>query len=351
MAQATPSEFAGVSTDALQPQSGESASAGKADSKSFKEMYANLGGAFPMHDAVIEALPKGRTFVSVRHYGTSAWTVPGKITARGPGGSDEYYFVKVAAGESGRIMLEGEYESFKMIYQTTPDFIPKPIGSGKYRIKKETYYFYMTEFVDMDVKAAPDPAEFSRRLAIMHKLSKSPTGKFGFHIPTCDGSGDRPHVVDWQDSWAVFYRNLFLGVCRLDLKRNGPWPKYERAIEQVAYKVIPRLLEPLQANGRELKPCLIHGNLYEGNLGISMKTGLTLIFDASSYFAHNEMELGHWKCEFSPVFKSRAYIKHYVRHYRPAEPAEEFEDRIRLYSLKGTINYSAGHPSGRLRKM
>ena len=126
----------------------------------------------------------------------------------------------------------------------------------------------------------------------MHKLSKSPTGNFGFATQTCDG--DRAHVVDWQDSWADFYRNLFLGVCDLDIKRNGPWPEYERAINQVAGKVIPRLLEPLQANGRVLKPCIIHGDLWEGNMGINMETGDSLLFDAGSYFAHNEMELGHW---------------------------------------------------------
>jgi fructosamine-3-kinase len=230
--------------------------------------------------------------VSVEHFGTSAWTITGKITARGLDGSDEYYFVKIAYGETGRIMLGGEYESSKLIYETTPDFIPKPFGYGKYRCPEPETYFYLSEFVDMDVQAAPDPAEFTSRLARLHHRSTSPTGKFGFHVPTCDG--DRAHVVDWQESWAVFYRNLFLGVCALDLKRNGPWPEYERAIDQVASKVIPRLLKPLQADGRELKPCLIHGDLWEGNMGINLNTGESILFDAGSYFAHNEMELGHW---------------------------------------------------------
>jgi fructosamine-3-kinase len=241
---------------------------------------------------VATALPKGRTFVSVEHFGTSAWTITGKVTALGPDKSEEYYFVKIAYGDTGRIMLGGEYESSKIIYDTMPDFIPQPIGFGRYRGPGPETYFYLSEFVDMDVTTPPDPAEFTSRLAQLHKLSKSPTGKFGFAVQTCDG--DRAHVVDWQESWAVFYRNLFLGVCELDLKRNGPWPEYERAIEQVASKVIPRLLEPLQANGRKLKPCIIHGDLWEGNMGINMETGDSLLFDAGSYFAHNEMELGHW---------------------------------------------------------
>ncbi len=255
---------------------------------------------------------------------------------------------KVAFGETGRIMLNGEFESSKLIHSIMPTFIPEPFGFGKYKVQNPATYFYLSRFVDMDTTSAPDPAKFCRRLAQMHQLSRSPTGKFDFHIQTCDG--DRAHVVDWQDSWAVFYRNLFLGVCELDVRRNGPWPRYERAIQQVAWKVIPRLLEPLQSEGRQIKPCIIHGDLWEGNMGIDKETGNTLIFDAGSYFAHNEMELGHWRCEFTSVFSKKKYTEHYKRYYEAAEPADEFDDRNRLYSLKGAINYSAGHTKSSLRE-
>lgn len=63
----------------------------------------------------------------------------------------------------------------------------------------------------------------------------------------------------------------------------------------------------------------------------------------------DDMTLGR-KCEFSTVFRDQAYIDEYVKHYPKAEPEEEFYDRVRLYSLKGAINYSAGHPNSELRK-
>ncbi|KAK1765950.1 Fructosamine kinase-domain-containing protein [Phialemonium atrogriseum] len=324
-----------------------------------KQILAQLDGVFPMDQAVIDALPEGSTFISVEHFGTSAWTITGRVIARSLDGSEQRYFLKaitspqildngVAYGETGRIMLGGEFESSKIIHNTTPDFIPTPFGFGKYKVQSPATYFYLSEFVDMDVTSPPDPAEFTRRLANLHRTSQSPTGKFGFHVRTCDG--DRPHSVEWQESWATFYRNLFLGVCHLDTKRNGVWPEYERAVHQVAWKVIPRLLEPLQAEGRELKPCIIHGDLWEGNMGINLETGESLLFDAGSYFAHNEMELGHWRCEFSSVFRSELYTRHYLLNYPAAEPTNEFDDRTRLYSLKGAINYSAGHPGSPLRK-
>ncbi|AEO64726.1 uncharacterized protein THITE_116263 [Thermothielavioides terrestris NRRL 8126] len=56
------------------------------------------------------------------------------------------------------------------------------------------------------------------------------------------------------------------------------------------------------------------------------------------------------RCEFSSVLRRKEYIENYRIHYEPAEPEEDFEDRIRLYSLKAAINYSAGHPGCLLRK-
>ena len=256
--------------------------------------------------------------------------------------------MQIAFGETGRIMLGGEFESSKVIYSVMPDFIPTPVGFGKFEAQGPSTYFYMSEYVDMDVTAAPDPAEFTGQLAQLHKASQAPNARFGFHVRTCDG--DRAHVVDWQDSWTVFYRNMFLAVCDLDIRRNGPWAEYERAVQQVAWRVIPRLLDNLREGDRPIKPCLIHGDLWEGNMGIRKQTGKTILFDAGSFYGHNEMELGAWRCEYTSVFRAPEYTNAYLLHYPAAEPAHEFDDRNRLYSLKGAINYSAGHASSQLRR-
>ena len=219
-----------------------------------------------VYQHIAVALPLDYVFISVKNFGTSVWTITGRLTARSTDGSEKSFFVKVsqcdkppvtgpselimtwiqvAYGESGRVMLRGEFESSKLIYGLTPDFLPEPFGFGRYKVPNPPTYFYLSEFVDMDVTTAPDPVEFTSKLTHLHKISRSPKGRFGFHVETCDG--DRAHVIEWQDSWVILYRNLFLGVCELDLKRNEPWPEYERAIKQVADKVIPRLLEPLKS--------------------------------------------------------------------------------------------------------
>lgn len=194
--------------------------------------------------------------------------------------------LQVAFDDHGMTMLNGEYESSKIIHGLMNDFLPKPFGFGKYKTPYPATYFYLSEFVDMDVTTAPDPAEFTKRLAQLHQASNSPSGQFGFDVQTCDGQV--AHTVDWQDSWATFFTKLLVGVCEKDLVTNGPWPEMERATKQLVNVVIPRLLGPLQADGRVLKPCIIHGDLWEGNMGINLETGESILFDVGSYYAHNE---------------------------------------------------------------
>jgi fructosamine-3-kinase len=204
---------------------------------------------------------------------------------------------QVAAGEHGRLMLGGEHESSKLIYSVMPDFIPKPYGFGRYKVQEPATYFYMSEFIDLDVTTAPNPEEFMGRLAQLHKTSQSPNGKFGFDVVTYDGN--IPHTVGWESNWVDFFRNLFMGACALDAANNEPWPDLDRAVRQMGEAVIPRLLGGLRQSGSNdpVKPCLIHGDLWELNRGIDMETGDNVVYDASSYYAHNEMEFGNWRSE------------------------------------------------------
>ncbi|TPX17324.1 uncharacterized protein E0L32_012211 [Thyridium curvatum] len=181
-----------------------------ADPIKAQDVLAKLSGSFPMDEAVVE----GNSFASVSHFGTSAWTVTGKVLAKTREGTDAAYFLKIAYGEHGGVMLKGEFESAKIIYGLMPGLIPQPFGYGRYKTSNPVAYFYLSEFIDMDITPAPDPVEFTTQLAALHKRSGSPNGRFGFHVVTCDGK--MPHTVDWQDSWATFLGRLLQGVCKLD---------------------------------------------------------------------------------------------------------------------------------------
>ncbi|KAB5516896.1 Fructosamine kinase-domain-containing protein [Coniochaeta sp. 2T2.1] len=312
---------------------------------SVKDVLEQQDGGFPMDEAVKEVLHShGMTYVAVDPFGTSAWTVTGRVTALDGDGEEKSYFLprSVAYGEHGGVMLRGEFESANEIFRLMPGFIPEPYGYGRYKEANPATYFYLSEFMNMDITTPPDPDELGSKLSELHKKSESPTGKFGFHVVTCDGK--IPHTVDWQDSWAVFFGRLLQGVCKLDAETNAQWPEFDIALQQLVDKVIPRLLGNLTHDGQPIKPSIVHGDLWEPNLGTNMETGELVMYDVGSYYAHNEMDLGQWRADFCSSLRSPVYTRAYLRYYPAAEPVEEFDDRNRLYSLKGTINYSAGHP-------
>ena len=169
-------------------------------------------------------------------------------------------------------MMVGEYTSVTKIHSLIPGLVPAPHSWGKYRSGSPDTYFFLSDFVDMDTSSAPDPAQFTARLAELHHKSESPNNSmFGFDVTTCDGK--LPHTVAWEKSWATFFAKLLRDVLDLDREANGEWPELEAAAEQVITGVIPRLLGILQSDGRELKASLIHGDCWEGEYTLVHDSG------------------------------------------------------------------------------
>lgn len=241
-------------------------------------------------------------------------------------------------------MLLGEYTSMRAIHSLLPGLVPKPHGPSN-SIKR---YFLLYNFLEVDFKNAPDPDLFTKKVAELHKYGSSENGKFGFHVPTYDGK--LPQPVDWQSSWALFFTNLLTAVLKLDIEVNGVWPEFQDASKQLLDAVIPRLLGTLQSEGRSIKPNLIHGNLSPGNFGTSMETGGIILNSPCSLYAHNEIELGAWRCEWAKFLQNRMYFMKYFTHYPQAEPKNEWEDRNRLYGVKYNVSYSARHPGSVTRE-
>jgi protein-ribulosamine 3-kinase len=89
---------------------------------------------------------------------------------------------------------------------------------------------------------------------------------------------------------------------------------------------------------------LIHADLWEGNTGTSYEIGDIYVFDSAAFCAHNEMEIGDWRCHYNKIH-NKIYIRTYLRHYGPSEPREEWDDRNRMYSIYYNVIYSVNHMS------
>lgn len=82
--------------------------------------------------------------------------------------------------------------------------------------------------------------------------------------------------MTWEKSCAKTLTNQLYDVIRCgryDNEINGIWPELAAACKQLIDVVIPCLLGALQSDGRKIKPVLVHGDLWEHNVGVDMQSG------------------------------------------------------------------------------
>ena len=180
--------------------------------------------------------------------------------------------------------LNGEFESTLSIHAIVGDFTPKPIAWGSFKSIPDTHY-YICKFYELALER-PKLSEFCENLAKLHENSEAPNGKFGFHIVTYNGN--LPQENGYTDTWEKFFINGFEHMLSLNIERGGPWEEMETLKKDMLGKVIPRLLRPMETGGRSIRPALVHGDLWCGNAAVDMQTNRPLIYDPSSFYAHNE---------------------------------------------------------------
>ncbi|KAI0157014.1 Fructosamine kinase-domain-containing protein [Xylariaceae sp. FL1272] len=304
-----------------------------------EEIASPLLSDFRVDGSVLANFPGGTKVLSAHLFGTSAWTETARVHLKLPNGQESHFFLKSATGSHGRTLMEGEFNAMSEIYKWAPDLVPRPHSFGAYHGGESEGYFFLSEFVNM-IDKLPDPTHLGAKLACLHRESRSPNGQFGFHTTTCQGRV--PQYVPWEQNWKKFFTKLLRHVIDLDFDNNGYWEELEILEKRLLSNVVPRLLDALEASGEAIKPCLIHGDLWEGNIGMSSHNGKIFIFDAAAFYAHNEMETGNWRCHYNKIHDP-AYTKAYLQHYKPSEPKDEWGDRNRLYSIYYNIIYSVNH--------
>lgn len=243
-------------------------------------------------------------------------------------------------------MTRGEFQSISAMYNVLPKFVPRPIACGTYSAIPDTHFF-LCEFQEM-TDDMPDPHEFTALLSTLHQKSVSPTGKFGFHVTTY--AGNLPQFVGWEESWEVFFSKTMKQALDLEIERKGPSEELGILSKALFERVIPRLLRPLESDGRTVKPSLVHGDLWYANAGINVDTDKPLVFDACSFFAHNECtfaygtlamddakhvkfedEFGQWQPACNRF--GDEYVAAYSTFAQISPPEEDFQGRLDLYRL------------------
>lgn len=225
------------------------------------------------------------------------------------------------------------------LYKTISATISKSLARGKFETENSAIYFFLCEFVNMSNQVF-DSWELCVRVIELHRNSVSSIEKFEFHVRTCNDRTSQ--IIEWDSSWTSFFIKFMIHVMNKDFKINESWSKLEKVENRIVFHVILRLIEALKKDERSVKSCLIHADLWKENIDTSYKTKEIVLFDAESYYAHNEMKIGDWRCSYNKV-NFKIYIKTYLRHYDMSEFTKNWDDRNRLYSVYFNIIYSVNH--------
>ena len=223
-------------------------------------------------------------------------------------------------------MAEAEYEGQKAISSVIPANAVAPVAWGYFEGDK-TKSWFMTRFRNLRART-PQLDVFLPIILKLHQDSVSPTGMFGFHVTPF--YGPPPMIVDWTDNWEEFWTREFRAGIRYAQDNRGENPELVEVAEEFIEKVVPRLLRPLQTGGRNIKPSLCHGDLWDGNIQQDLDSRQPVIFDPCPFYGHQEMDL---QCMRDPRYSLSMKFVEMYRKAAASDPREDFDDRNALYAM------------------
>ena len=227
------------------------------------------------------------------------------------------FFVKSSRKTSTDMFL-GEAEGLKALRHTNSLVVPEVYHAGK--LPQGLGSFIVMEYLDFE--HIVNMADLGTKLAEMHLAEpldpQAKSGKFGFGMDNTIGGTAQPN--DWTEDWVQFF-----GKHRLQHQLSLA---NDRDLSLLGKKLLAKLPEFFE--GVEVKPSILHGDLWSGNYAGCAKG--PLIFDPAVYYGHHEAEFGmSWCAGFSAAFW-RAYHK-----VIPKAPG--FEERKELYQLYHYLNH------------
>ncbi|KAK8135980.1 hypothetical protein PG984_003920 [Apiospora sp. TS-2023a] len=282
-----------------------------------------MDASFQNDSAILRALPAGSRITTASPHGQTNWSKGLRITVE-TDDKEETLFLKLIEREGAESMAVGEYTSQKELHQCIPENISPALAHGTLEPNPGTAFF-LTKFHDLR-PGVIDPTRLATILTKLHRISSSPTGKFGFPVTTFKGY--IPVNNAWTDTWEEFFARQFKHEIAWEQSVRGADAEMEQVAEEFFDKVIPRLLRPLQSEGRNINPVLCHGDLWHGNIEFDVATQDPIMFDSCfdlSLMVAPRYDLG------------ALHVAGYTKQMGVSEPREDFDDRLMLYHLRNEL--------------
>jgi fructosamine-3-kinase len=189
--------------------------------------------------------------------------------------------------------------------------------------------FILQEWLEPDgfASRSQSMARLGEQLARMHQaqLGGYPADTFGLDRDNYLGSTPQPN--GWETDWIVFFRERRLRHQMKLAESNGRLPVERR-------RRLERLIDRLDVwlGGRDIRPSLLHGDLWGGNV-IPAPRGELALIDPAVYFGDREAELAYTELfgGFSDAFYSA---------YKAVWPLDGgYSERRDLYNLYHLLNH------------
>ncbi|KAJ8132264.1 hypothetical protein O1611_g1363 [Lasiodiplodia mahajangana] len=182
------------------------------------------------------------------------------------------------------------------------------------------------------VDEVPSPTAWAKAAATLHKesMAKSPMGEFGFPITTY--SANIPVDSIWDSSWEAAWTFQIRMLLDQDKALHDPDEEYSKLQDSFFDIVVPAYLKPLESNGRSISPCLLHSNLWRGNIKPRANSDSVCMINSVPCWGHHEAELG--VCRNPRYGLGEAYIEEYLKLMPKSEPTEDFDTRNAVYAMR-----------------
>jgi fructosamine-3-kinase len=233
-------------------------------------------------------------------------------------------------------MFSTEAEGLNLIRQTNTLRVPAVI---KVREKQGNCPAYLLmEWVGGESRSSGefDQKTLGEGLAEMHGKGQSPCSPTAYGLEADNFLGRAIQCNGWDTNWVDFYRQKRLLPQIKTAQKNGHMPP-ER------YKRLDKLIDHLDQwlGDVERRPCLVHGDLWRGNV-MSDEQGKPVLLDPAVYYADREVEIA-----YTQLFGG--FSRNFYDAYQRSWPLEAgFAERRDLYNLYHLINHlnHFGEPYG-----
>lgn len=200
--------------------------------------------------------------------------------------------------------------------------IPRVVAAEQW----QGYSYILMQYFSKGQPKSDFTQQLAKGLAELHQAASS-HGKYGFGRATFCGRTRQNNV--WEANWVNFFRENRLDLQVDLLKKNN------LVLVDVSflgdYEILREELDNLLPD--HPLPCLLHGDLWSGNV-ISGDHGQPALIDPAVYYGHNETDIA-----FSRLFGG--FGNDFYQAYQEILPFESgYLERFNLYNIYHLLNHA-----------